>query len=87
MSKILLFIASLFTSGSTGANAAGNAVVNVATVAALSPAVIWIVANKDVTFLSFTISYGELALMSAGVAAMLKFAHIMRRGSIEDRAP
>ncbi len=83
--KILSFLASLFTSGAHGVNAAGNAVVNVATIAAIAPAAIWLLANKDVVFLTFELSYGQLALGSAVVAALLKFAHIMRPGDPTNR--
>jgi hypothetical protein len=84
MSKIIPWLISLFTGNGT-AHTVGNAVVNVATVAALTPAAIWFIANKDVIFLTFEISYGQFAFGSAVVAALLKFAHIMRRGSPDDR--
>lgn len=83
--KILGWLASLFTSGAHGAVGAGNAVVNAATIAALSPAVIWLVANKDETVLQFTVSYGELAVASAFFAGLIKLAHVLRRGSPADR--
>lgn len=81
--KILSFLASLFTSGASGLNGAGNAVVNVATIAALTPAALWVIAHKDV--IALQISYGWLAIGALGFAGVIKLAHVLRRGSSDDR--
>jgi hypothetical protein len=85
MSKILSFVLGLFTSNGHGANAVGNAVVNVTTIAALTPAALWLLGNKDVIAVQFT--YGQLGMACAFIAAVIKLAHVLRRGSPEDRAP
>jgi hypothetical protein len=85
---ILAAIKGWFSNGGAG-NTVGNTVANggavIAVIAALAPAVIWIVEHKDETFLTLTISYGWFSVGCLGLLAYIKVVHYTRPGRPDDR--
>ena len=75
-------IVAFFSNGGTGHNI-GATVTNVGAYAALAPAVIWLIANKDQTAVSLT--YGQLALFGMLLFAIIKIAHFTRYGNPDNR--
>jgi hypothetical protein len=63
----------------------GNGVANVAALAALAPAVIWLIVHKDEAAVTFTFTYGQLALIGVVMFFLLKIIHYTRAGSPSDR--
>jgi hypothetical protein len=83
---ILAKIAGFFgatAAGSTIGNAVANTASTVAVIAALAPAAIWLIAEKDTVALSLT--YGELALFSGLLFFVLKIVHYTRNGNPQNR--
>jgi hypothetical protein len=73
-----------FFSGGVG-GAVGNGVANVAALAALAPAVIWLIANKDEPAVTFTFTYGQLAVVGLLLFFLVKIIHYTRAGSPSER--
>jgi hypothetical protein len=63
----------------------GNGVANVAALAALAPAVIWLIANKDEPAITFSFTWGQLAFIGLVMFFLLKIVHYTRAGSPSDR--
>lgn len=72
-----------FFGNATGGNAIGNAVVNVGTIAALTPLALWFLANKNEV--AYVVHYDDLAIIGLLFAGMLKLAQHVRLGSAADR--
>jgi hypothetical protein len=83
LSGLLGVLKGVFSGGVGGA--VGNGVANVAAVAALAPAVIWLIANKDEPAVTFTFTYGQLALIGLAMFFLVKIIHYTRAGSSADR--
>lgn len=81
--KVLQGIVSFFSNGGPGHNI-GTAVTNVGALAALAPAVIWLVTHKDE--IAVTLSWGQLAFIGALIFALIKIAHFTRYGRMENRS-
>jgi hypothetical protein len=83
---ILKTIAGFFSGNGVG-SVVGNAVANtastVALIAAIAPAVIWFIGNKDTVFITFT--YGQTAVGFGVLFIVLKIVHYTRAGKMEDR--
>ena len=71
MSSLLAWLVGLF--GTQAGAAIGRGLTNVAAIAALAPAAIWFLENKDVNATCLT--WGQLALCSLVILAILKVAH------------
>lgn len=61
----------------------GTFVTDGAAIAALVPAVIWLVSHKDELAVSFT--YGQIAIFGLLFFGVIKIAHYTRAGRVEDR--
>lgn len=67
-----------FFSANTG-HKIGTVVADLGAIAAITPAVIWLVTHKDEAALCFT--WGQLAAAGAFVFAVIKIAHYTRAGN------
>lgn len=72
-----------FSNGGTG-HKVGTAVADFGAIAAIAPAVIWLVTHKDEAALCFT--WGQLAVAGAFVFAVIKIAHYTRAGNPQNRS-
>lgn len=72
--------------GNTVGNTLATGGTTIALLAALAPAVIWIVEHKDETFLTLTISYGWFSVIALGLAVYIWIVHHTRAGRQADRS-
>jgi hypothetical protein len=80
---VIGFLKGIFSGGVGGA--VGNGVANVAALAALAPAVIWLISNKDEPAVMFTFTYGQLAIIGLAMFFLVKLIHYTRAGSPSER--
>jgi hypothetical protein len=85
---LLDLVKGFFGNGGAG-NTIGNTLANggvwVALIAALTPAALWLIENKDFTFVTFSVSYGQFFVICCGFALYLKIVHYTRPGSPTNR--
>ena len=74
-----------FSNGGTG-HKIGTTITHGAAILALAPAVIWLITHKDDSAVTFTFTYGQLAVIGIFLFFIVKVAHYTRAGSPRDRS-
>jgi hypothetical protein len=83
LGSLLGALKGFFSAGIGGA--VGNGVANVTALAALAPAAIWLISNKDAEAVTFSFTYGQLALIGGVLFFLVKIVHYTRAGSASER--
>ena len=63
----------------------GTVVAEGAAITTLLPVVWWLIAHKDDAAVTFTFTYGQLAVLGAVLFFVVKIIHYTRAGSARDR--